>query len=153
MKAWALPASGLRAALVGRQESPLRRYHVLVRRMTRRRHCSSWSGACMAYYDYRVFGNAFTLPYQVNRATYAMAPVFLWKAPLPEPIYRHKVMRDFYVNWELRDFQNARTLPGFLTASARKAGNHSLLLFRYRADDPSDDVATGASGSSSCASS
>jgi len=79
-------------------------------------------GACMAYYDYRVFGDVFTLPYQVNRATYAMAPVFLWKAPLPEPVYRHKVMRDFYVKWELRDFQNARTLAGFLTASARKLG-------------------------------
>ena len=29
------------------------------------------------YYNYRVFGSPFTLPYQVNPATYASAPVFL----------------------------------------------------------------------------
>jgi hypothetical protein len=100
----------------------------LMRRMTAPAALLLVVGACMAYYDYRVFGNVFTLPYQVNRATYAMAPYFLWKAPLPEPVYRHQVMRDFYVNWELRDFQNFRTLPGFLTVSARKLG---IVLFFF----------------------
>ena len=33
--------------------------------------------AFLGYYDYRVFGNPFTLPYQVNRATYAATPYFL----------------------------------------------------------------------------
>ncbi|MDP9055083.1 MAG: hypothetical protein M3N93_12420 [Acidobacteriota bacterium] len=74
------------------------------------------------YYNYRVFGNPLTLPYQVNRATYASAPVFLWLEPRPEPVYRHKVMRDFYTNWELREFLHARTLKGFLTGTVKKAG-------------------------------
>ena len=78
--------------------------------------------AFMGYYNYRVFGNVFTLPYQVNRATYAVAPVFLWKTPLPEPVYRHKVMRDFYVKAELADFQNAQTLSGFVRGAAKKLG-------------------------------
>lgn len=75
-----------------------------------------------AYYNYRVFGNAFTLPYQVNRATYASAPVFLWQQPRPEPVYRHKVMREFYCKWELGDFLYARTPAGFLYRTAQKLG-------------------------------
>jgi hypothetical protein len=80
------------------------------------------AGAWLGYYDFRVFGSPWTLPYQVNRATYAMAPVFVWKTPLPEPAYRHKVMRDFYTGWEMRVFSEARTLPGFVKGIAEKMG-------------------------------
>jgi hypothetical protein len=66
-----------------------------------------------------------TMPYQINRAAYAVAPYFLWQSPRPEPAYRHQVMRDFYVSVsaresELRAFQTARTLPGFLNGLARR---------------------------------
>jgi hypothetical protein len=74
----------------------------------------------MAYYNYRVFGDPLTLPYQVNRTTYASAPVFLWQQPRREPVYRHRVMRDFYTNWELADFRRAQTPAGFLRGSAKK---------------------------------
>jgi hypothetical protein len=82
-----------------------------------------------AYYNYRVFGNAFTLPYQVNRATYASAPVFVWQQPRPEPSYRHKVMRDFYSKWEMDDFREARTLPGFFYREAQKTGTVIFFFF------------------------
>jgi hypothetical protein len=78
--------------------------------------------AFMAYYNYRVFGNAFTLPYQVNRATYAVSPVFLWQTPRPEPVYRYKVFRDFYTKWELGEFQGARTPAAFLKRTVKKLG-------------------------------
>jgi hypothetical protein len=81
------------------------------------------------YYNHRVFGNAFTLPYQVNRATYASAPVFLWQRPRPEPVYRYKVMRDFYSKWELGDFLYARTPTGFLNRTAQKLGTVLLFFF------------------------
>jgi hypothetical protein len=80
------------------------------------------TAGCMAYYNYRVFGDPFTLPYQVNRATYASAPVFLWESPRKEPVYRHQVMREFYTKWELRDFRYARTPGGFLSKTAQKLG-------------------------------
>jgi hypothetical protein len=80
------------------------------------------SGAAMAYYNWRVFGNPLTLPYQVNRATYAVSPVFLWESPGPEPPYRYKVMREFYVSWELPVFQNARSPGGFLATVGMKVG-------------------------------
>ena len=85
--------------------------------------------AMMAYYNHRVFGDALTPPYQVNRATYASAPVFLWQKPRPEPFYRHKVMRDFYSKWELRDFQYARTLTGFFHGIAVKLGTALFFFF------------------------
>jgi len=78
--------------------------------------------AMMAYYDYRVFGSPFTLPYQVNRLTYASAPVFFWQQARPEPVYRHKIMRAFYSKSEMGDFLYARTLTGFLYGTVKKLG-------------------------------
>jgi hypothetical protein len=83
----------------------------------------------MGYYNFRVFGHATTLPYQINRATYASAPYFPWQQPRPEPLYRHKVMREFYSGWELRDFLYARTMRGFASGLARKAGTVLLFFF------------------------
>ncbi len=71
--------------------------------------------AWLGYYDYRAFGNPLTLPYTVNRATYASAPYWVWEAPRPEPVYRHKVMRDFYVDYELSYVTRLHTLGGFVS--------------------------------------
>jgi hypothetical protein len=78
------------------------------------------AGLWMGYYNYRVFENPFTEPYQVNRATYATAPHFIWQLPRPEPVYRHAVMRDFYSGWELSAFTKERTVTGFLTETPLK---------------------------------
>ena len=78
------------------------------------------TAAAMGYYNWRVFGNPTTLPYQINRATYAVAPVFLWQSVRPEPVYHHKVLRDFYVSFELRVFQKARTFSGFLNVLGKR---------------------------------
>jgi len=50
----------------------------------------------LGYYDYRAFGNPLTLPYTVDRATYAVAPYYVWQHPRPVPQYRHAVMQSFY---------------------------------------------------------
>ncbi|HVO97172.1 MAG TPA: hypothetical protein VMT15_03855 [Bryobacteraceae bacterium] len=76
----------------------------------------------IALYNYRVFGNPFTPAYLVNRATYAVAPHFLWQRPRPEPAYRHTVIRQFYVESELRWFQDEQTPLGLLQKTARKLG-------------------------------
>jgi hypothetical protein len=78
------------------------------------------AGASMAYYDYRVFGSPLTPPYKVDRATYAVVPYWVWQAPLPEPAYRHKVIREFYVDYELSYFEKLHTLSGFLLAALSK---------------------------------
>jgi hypothetical protein len=81
------------------------------------------AAALMTYYNWRVFGNAFTMPYRVNRDTYAAAQIFLWQAPrTPLPLYRHLAMRDFYMGFELEHFLRARTLAGYLGIMLAKAG-------------------------------
>ena len=82
----------------------------------------------MAYYDQRVFGSAITLPYVTNRMTYASAPVFLWESPRPAPEYRSKEMHDFFQIWEMHDFQQARTLPGFTGKTVQKVAT-AVLFF------------------------
>jgi hypothetical protein len=54
------------------------------------------AAAWLGYYDYRAFGSPFTLPYTLNRATYAIAPYYVWQSKRPEPAYRHESMRLFY---------------------------------------------------------
>jgi hypothetical protein len=72
------------------------------------------AGSWMAYYDYRAFGHATTLPYSVNRAAYAVAPYYVWQSPRPEPIYRHEVLRNFYNQNELTAFNKIHKPSGFL---------------------------------------
>jgi hypothetical protein len=78
------------------------------------------TGAGTAYYYYRVTGSPFVMTYEVNRATYATAPYFVWETPRPEPNYRYKVMRDFY-DRELREFKENRTFLGFVHRTVAKA--------------------------------
>ena len=78
---------------------------------------ASWLG----YYDFRVFGNPLTLPYTVNRATYAIAPYFAWQKPRPEPAYHHDEMRRFYHVDELDDYSRAHSFGGFIKMTIIKA--------------------------------
>jgi hypothetical protein len=77
--------------------------------------------AWLGYYDYRAFGSPLTLPYTVNRATYAMAPYFVWQSQRPEPVYRYEVMRRFYYLCEADYFAKIHSWSGFLPASLLKA--------------------------------
>jgi hypothetical protein len=72
------------------------------------------SGVLTGEYFRHVTGSTLRMPYQVNRATYAIAPYFLWQHPNPQPAYRHAVMRDFYSKLELPPYWNARSSTGFL---------------------------------------
>ena len=71
------------------------------------------------YYYWRVTGSPFVLTYQVNRNTYATAPIFLWQTPRAQPVYRHAVMRDSYL-WELAGFEENRTLRGAIRKTWEK---------------------------------
>lgn len=79
-------------------------------------------GAASCYYCWRVTGNPFRLPQQVNRETYATAKYFYWQTASPPPVYRSKPMRDFYEDVELTYFIKARTAWGILRGTAIKVG-------------------------------
>jgi hypothetical protein len=67
------------------------------------------AGLAMPYYFWRVTGNPVRMPYEVNRAAYATAPIFLWQSPRAEPVHRHPVMREFYRRYE-QGFYETETL-------------------------------------------
>lgn len=75
----------------------------------------------LGYYDFRAFGSPTTLPYTINRATYATAPYYVWQGPRPEPHYRHAEMRRFYKIDELDDYNRNHSVPGFFKMTIVKA--------------------------------
>lgn len=75
----------------------------------------------LGYYDYRAFGKPTTLPYTINRATYATAPYYVWQSPRPEPHYRHAEMRRFYKIDELDDYYRNHSVSGFFKMTIVKA--------------------------------
>jgi hypothetical protein len=85
--------------------------------------------AWLGYYDQRAFGNPLTLPYSVDRAQYAVAPYWIWQSPRPEPVYRHKAIRDFYVNIELGYANRLHTASGFFSETFLAKPLRALLFF------------------------
>jgi hypothetical protein len=78
--------------------------------------------AWMGYYDYRAFGNPLTLPYTVDRNTYAIAPYYVWQHARPEPKYRYAEMRAFYSESELNFYKHIHSIKGFVPYTLAKAG-------------------------------
>ena len=78
------------------------------------------TAAAMGYYFYRVTGNPFRMPYQVNLDTYGMAPILVWQSPRPELEYRHVAMRDYYRSWKREWYLPTRSLAGFLSTALQK---------------------------------
>jgi hypothetical protein len=72
------------------------------------------------YYFWRVTGNAFQMPQQVNRQTYAIAKYFYWQRPQTEIVYHNDSMRRFYHDLEFSEFSQARSLVGFFRQTAQK---------------------------------
>jgi hypothetical protein len=79
----------------------------------------TFAAVATGYYFWRVTGNAFQMPQQVNRQTYAMAKYFYWQRPA-EIVYHNDSMRRFYHDLEFSEFVQARSLAGFLRQTAQK---------------------------------
>ncbi|MBZ5598791.1 MAG: hypothetical protein LAN83_10745 [Acidobacteriia bacterium] len=69
------------------------------------------TGAGMAYYFWRVTGSAFRMPYQVDRAAYAVAPYFIWQKMSPAPVYHHADIQDYYLGYEAYEFRQTQSVP------------------------------------------
>ena len=109
------------------------------------RACIAWLG----YYDYRAFGSPLTLPYTVNRTTYAIAPYYVWQHRRAEPVYRHESIRSFYNGAELKGFAKFETLAGFIEASCLKIAEATALFCRFRIASSALYDPEGISGSAS----
>ncbi len=85
------------------------------------------AAAATGYYYWRVTGSPFRMTYAVNRETYAVVPYFLIFSKRAVPQYHHAVMRDYYAGWEVNQFDEARSIGGFL----RRTGHKILELWRF----------------------
>ena len=86
------------------------------------------AGAWLGYYDYRAFGKPTTLPYTVDRATYAVAPYYVWQSQRPDPGYRHESLRRFYMDNELTEFKKVKTPAGYAAQTLIKIGFNFLFF-------------------------
>ena len=62
----------------------------------------------MAYYDMRFTGRPFQLPYAFYRATFTMAPHFIFQSPRAQPVFHHRVLRQYHTGWEMDCYNAAR---------------------------------------------
>lgn len=69
------------------------------------------------YYCWRVTGDPFRMPIQVDRDTYAVAPYFIWQSAKPVPVYHHQEMHDFYLGIEFPYFLRIQSVQGNILSS------------------------------------
>jgi len=77
------------------------------------------AGAADGYYQWRVTGSPWRLPYQVNRQTYGWPQTFYWQPALPPGTYAQETMHGYYL-WERALHDRGRTLRGFALATVGK---------------------------------
>jgi hypothetical protein len=77
--------------------------------------------AWLAYYDWRVTGDALLLPYRLHDATYEAASPFLWTRERTPPRRVDATLSDFYLRRQLEPFHEQRTWSGFWRGAADKA--------------------------------
>ncbi|MBI3490427.1 MAG: hypothetical protein HY047_01300 [Acidobacteria bacterium] len=91
------------------------------------------AAAALGFYFSRITGSPFRPPELVQREPYAMAGVFFWETPRPDPGYRHQALRDFYAVWEMKSFTEVRTAGGFLWNRLRHAISAWLWFYAHYA--------------------
>jgi hypothetical protein len=73
-----------------------------------------------AYYDYRVTGSPWRLPYSVHEEQYGSAPLLIWQDFPPANALRHAAMAEFKDVAEVAPARRQRSVKGFATESGRK---------------------------------
>jgi len=72
--------------------------------------------AFMLYFNARVTGNPWELPYELHERQYVVANNFVWSSDNPEPVYHHAVMRSFWSKLNVDQVKDMRAnlLPMYL---------------------------------------
>ena len=65
----------------------------------------------IGYYNYRVTGDPLEMPYAVNQKMYSAGSLFWILPPHAPPIYRHEIIRKFFVEWDKVPYDRARAFP------------------------------------------
>ena len=76
--------------------------------------------AAMAYYNWRVTGSAWNLPYQEHSRQYMAAPIFFWESVPQTPRYNHLELRSFYAEWEFEQYERQTTWAGYVRGRIKR---------------------------------
>lgn len=79
--------------------------------------CLAFTAFGVGYYQWRLTGNPFRMPYQIERRTYAIAPYMIWQSVRPEPAYHHATMRKMFVEEEMNGREVSTSFTGLLLRS------------------------------------
>jgi hypothetical protein len=71
------------------------------------------TGSWMAYYQWRVTGDPFKVPYQVHEETYGMPPLFIGQKTHPRKDFRDPVLKSYYVDYVHRLYAFHSTPKGY----------------------------------------
>ena len=83
--------------------------------------------AFIAYYNWRLTGNALLFPHVLNTRTYHSTPLFLWEHLKPKLTSHNQQFEDFYNGWEREDYQT--TWKDALNVTAEKMARMGVEFF------------------------
>jgi len=86
--------------------------------------------AWMGYYNYRVTGHAFRLPYGEHASQYMHAPIFYWQKPSEARESGVPHLDAFFSTFERPEWERQTTLKGWLSGVVRKIGFVTADSFR-----------------------
>jgi hypothetical protein len=72
--------------------------------------CGAGTLAFQAYYDFRVTGHAWLLPYVLHQEEYNYEPIFWFQHPSTPTIEADPVVRKYHQQWEFQAYQERRNL-------------------------------------------
>lgn len=78
--------------------------------------CLLLTGAGIGYYNWKLTGRLWLLPYQLHERTYVVSPLFIYQKPRPQPAYRPPAMRDFYLSFDLPHYQETQSARGLIAS-------------------------------------
>jgi hypothetical protein len=90
--------------------------------------CVAATAIAMGYYNWRVVGSPFRLPYQVYENTYGVSPLFIFQQQRPQPVYTQAALREYYVAVDLPYYQSTRSVRGVLLSWYQQIRSVWLLL-------------------------
>lgn len=86
--------------------------------------------AWMGYYNYRVTGDAFRMPYQAHHGQYSACPVFLWLEPGELPPRCRGIFRE-HTEKQIENHRSQSTPGGFLWSKARSMKSIIPFFLRF----------------------
>jgi hypothetical protein len=82
----------------------------------------------MGCYNRAVTGSALRIPYSVHNQQYLVQPLFVLQPLRPVPEYRHDILRRYFAEFEVREFESQRTLPGWAQTRVRRLDRSRAVL-------------------------